>query len=266
MKRLCTVSAVIAMLATVSPGAAQEGMLDSLSGDWQLTIGASGFFTPKFEGADDMVFSVSPMISIGRAGPAARFSSRNDNISFALVDTGAFKAGAAGKILFERDGDDIADGIDPVRFGGEIGGFAEVYPTDWLRVRGELRHGIRSHSGVVGDVAVDAFYDVNPAVRVSGGPRASFATSDYFDAYYGISANEAAQSGISAYDPGGGMRSAGLGGAITWQTTENVTTSLFGEYQRLLGPAADSSIVRERGSADQFTIGLSATYRFDFSF
>jgi outer membrane scaffolding protein for murein synthesis (MipA/OmpV family) len=32
-----------------------------------------------------------------------------------------------------------------------------------------------------------------------------------------------------------------------------------------MGPAADSSIVRERGSRNQFTMGVSATYRFDFT-
>ena len=68
-----------------------------------------------------------------------------------------------------------------MRFGAEIGGFAEIYPTDWLRVRGEVRQGIRSHDGVVADVAVDAFQDVTPSVRVSGGPRISFASADYFE-------------------------------------------------------------------------------------
>jgi outer membrane scaffolding protein for murein synthesis (MipA/OmpV family) len=40
---------------------------------------------------------------------------------------------------------------------------------------------------------------------------------------------------------------------------------LFGEYSRLMGPAADSSLVQERGSRDQFMIGVSTSYRFDFS-
>ncbi|TIM51960.1 MAG: MipA/OmpV family protein, partial [Mesorhizobium sp.] len=47
--------------------------------------------------------------------------------------------------------------------------------------------------------------------------------------------------------------------------TEPMTASLFAEYSRLMGPAADSSLVEERGSRDQFTIGVSTTYRFDFS-
>ncbi|TIX37768.1 MAG: MipA/OmpV family protein, partial [Mesorhizobium sp.] len=83
--------------------------------------------------------------------------------------------------------------------------------------------------------------------------------------YYGVDAKESLASGLSEYHPGGGAKSAGLGGAVTWKVTEPMTASLFGEYSRLMGPAADSSLVKERGSRDQFMIGVSTTYRFDFS-
>ncbi|MGH9915727.1 MAG: MipA/OmpV family protein, partial [Pyrinomonadaceae bacterium] len=67
------------------------------------------------------------------------------------------------------------------------------------------------------------------------------------------------------YKPsGGGLKSLGVGGQITWKTTEKIETSAYAEYSRLMGPASDSSIVKERGSANQATFGLQATYRFDF--
>lgn len=102
-------------------------------------------------------------------------------------------------------------------------------------------------------------------MRISGGPRASFASSGYFDAYYGVNAKEAAASGLSEYHPGGGVKSTGLGGAITWKVTEPMTASVFTEYSRLMGPAADSSLVKERGDRNQWTVGVSTTYRFNFS-
>ena len=76
---------------------------------------------------------------------------------------------------------------------------------------------------------------------------------------------EATASGLSNYTPHGGVGSAGVGAAITWQATEKLETSAYAEYKRLLGPAADSSLVRERGSRNQVLVGLSATYRFDFT-
>lgn len=243
-----------------------EKLFDWIYGDWRLTVGVTGMVAPDFEGAKDYMFRASPIISIGKAGPEARFTSRNDNISVSLFDNGQTRAGVAGRIIFPRDNDtsEEINGLDEVGWGAEIGGFAEYYPTDWLRVRGELRHGIVAYNGVVADLSADAFYDILPAVRLSGGPRLSAASAGYFDAYYGVDAEESAASGLDVYDPGGGFRSIGAGGAISWRMNENVTTSLFGEYARLLGPAADSSLVRERGSPNQFTVGVSASYRFDF--
>lgn len=240
--------AAAGLLAAAGSASAENagGPLGWVHGDWRLTVGVTGMVAPNFAGGQKYMFSASPIISLGKAGPEARFTSRNDNISLSLYDNGAVRAGFVGKILFERNADDADEliGLDPVRWGGEAGGFAEIYPTDWLRVRGEVRQGIRAHDGVVADLAVDAFMDVTPTIR---GPA------------------ESAASGLTAYKPGGGLKSAGVGGAIDWQMTEQVTTSLFADYARLLGPAADSSLVRERGSENQFTVGVSARYRFDFS-
>ena len=251
-----------------SSGLAEEGggIGGWFSGDWYLKVGAAGFTAPKFEGDDSYELMFSPLISLGKAGGEARYTSRNDNISLGLIDTGAFRAGIVGKIVVSRDDGDSADltGLDPVRSGIEAGGFAEFYPTDWLRVRGEVRRGFRAHEGVVADVEVDAFADITPEVRISGGPRMSFGSADYFDAYYGVSAAESAASGLGVYTPGSGIGSVGVGGAIDWKTTDKLTTSVFAEYERLTGPAADSSLVRERGSPNQYMLGVSATYQFDF--
>lgn len=267
MRSVRTIPVVLAtfMLGATGVAEAGDGAFGWMSGDWYLTLGATGMVAPSFEGSKRYLLSASPIISLGKAGPQARFVSRNDNISLALIDDGGVRAGLTGKFLFSRSSDDELKGLDPVRWGGEVGGFFEFYPTDWLRARAELRHGIRAHNGLVADIAADAFYDVTPTVRISGGPRVSFASANYFDAYYGVNAQEAVASGLSEYNPGGGLKSTGLGGAITWKVTDPMTASLFGEYSRLMGPAADSSLVRERGDRNQFTIGVSTTYRFDFT-
>ena len=250
------------LVLTASPALADAWW----SGDWYVKIGGAAFVAPAYQGDDEYLFTGKPMISIGKGGDTVRFTSRNDNPSVSIYDNGAIRTGIVGKILLPRDKDTSDDlkGLDPIRFGGELGGFAEVYPTDWMRIRAEVRRGIRSHDGIVADVAADAFADVTDTIRVSAGPRISFATEGYMDAYYGVDAKESVKSGLSKYKPDGGVQSAGFGAAINWKATEKVDTSLFAEYSRLLGPVADSSLVRERGDNNQFMIGVSATYRFDF--
>lgn len=238
-----------------------------VAGDWYLKVGGAILHAPRFEGAARNQFAFQPMISLGKHGNAARFTSRNDNISLGILDNGFVRAGVAGKLIWGRDGSTHRDmdGLSKVRFGGELGGFVDVYPTDFVRLRGEMRRGIRSHDGVVVDLAADAFLDFSDTVRFSGGPRLSWASRGYYNAYYGVDAVESAASGLSPYSPGSGFKSVGVGGAITWQATDALETSVFAEYERLVGPAANSSLVRQRGSRNQFTIGTSAVYRFDFS-
>lgn len=256
------------LLAVLAPAAmaqeAKSGLSSWFAGDWYLKVGGAGFVAPKFEGDDSYEFAFSPIISLGKAGTEARFTSRNDAISLGLFDNGSFRAGLAGDLVLPRDSED-ADGLKDVDFGFEAGGFAEFYPTDWLRVRGEVMHGFIAHDGVVANVAVDAFTDITPEVRLSGGPRLSFASAQYFEAYYGVNAAESVATGLGEYSPGGGVRSYGVGGAIDWKTTDRLTTSLFAEYERLGPPATDSSVVKQSGSPNQYLIGISATYRFDFS-
>ncbi len=265
MRWICAAAAV---LLSVSQAAAEDGggLFNWVHGDWYLTIGGAGYIAPKYTGDNTYEFTGQPLISLGKAGEEARFISRNDAISLSLFDRGSFRFGAAGNFIWKQDdgtSDDLR-GLSEVPFGGEAGIFAEVYPTEWLRVRGELFEGIKSYDGLFGDVTADAFTDLTPRLRLSGGPRLSFAGAGYFDAYYGVTPEESIASGLSVYDPGSGINSVGAGGALTWKTTDRITTSFYAEYTRLLGPAADSSLVEERGSANQFLVGISGTYRFDF--
>lgn len=271
MTRRHFVPLLAGLLAASAPGTAgavdiSHRLQSWFSGDWYLEVGGAGFIAPDYDGSDEYDWQFSPIISLGKAGKEEPFSSRNDNISLGLIDTGTFRAGPAGRFVMSRDSDDYDDlrGLNDVDFGVEVGAFAEYYPIDWLRLRGELRRGFSAHEGVVADFNVDAFTDITPALRISGGPRISWASSKYFDAYYGVDAAESAASGLAEYSPGSGLNSVGVGGAIDWKTTDRLTTSLFGEYWRLQGPAADSSLVEERGSANQFLLGVSAKYRFDF--
>ena len=270
-KSYLTTVAVLALLTALPVQAADDIYAPAKkpfwAGDWSLTIGGLGEFAPRYDGASSRILFGEPLVSLTRAGDVPRFDSQNDNFEFALIDTYSFSAGLVGKLLFKRDSgtSDDLKGLDPVKMGGEVGGFAEFYPVDWMRVRGELRQGIRAHKGIVGEVAADAFYDVTPVIRVSGGPRIQFASKEYFKSYYGVNAQEAQLSGLSEYHPGGGLKSLGAGAAVTWKATDKITTSLYGEYEHLQGAAKKSSLVQERGQRDQFSFGLTATYRFDFT-
>lgn len=268
MSLLSRLLASSALLLTATGAQAQvvSTIKGLITGDWALTVGGSASLAPRYMGAaGGLAFFGQPMVSLGKVGRVAPFQSRNDNISFALIDTDMFRMGPVGKILFARhDSDRDLKGLGTVKWGGEVGAFVDIYPTSWLRLRSEVRQGFRAHSGVVADFSADAFYDYTPSLRFSAGPRLTYASDGYYRKYFGVSAGQSAASGLPVYAPGSGIKSIGFGGAVTWKATDKLTTSLFAEYSRLTGPAADSSLVKQRGDVNQYLIGVSATYRFDF--
>ena len=96
---------------------------------------------------------------------------------------------------------------------------------------------------------------------MSVGPRVYLASDDYMDTYFGVTAAEAATSGLPAFDPDGGVKGVGVEAEARYALTRHWAIRGKAGYERLLGDAADSPISRA-GSRDQFNAALGLTYRF----
>ena len=242
---------------------------------WTLTLGGYAMVQPEYAGDDDYEFAFKPIISISRASNLSRFRSFNDNPSLALWDTGVFEAGITGKLDWKRDSGDSDDlrGLNDVDTAIEVGGYAQFYPVDWLRLRGDVRYGFGGFDGVVADFAVDAIYFTEfwGGMALSAGPRMTLASSGFTDAYFGISAQEAANAqalgnNLTPYEASGGVYSVGFGGQILKRFTPNILGSVFAEYKYLMDDAADSPLVVQNGDRNQFQAGVSLSYTFFLGF
>jgi len=204
-----------------------------------MTIGAAPLFAPAFRGSDDY----APLIKV-------RFGRGEED---------------GGNPFLVTDGSDALLGLGDVRAAGEAGGFVQVV-TGRVQTRFELRQGFGGHDGVVADLTSslrsgDNWPLVGPVIW-SVGPRLTAAGSDFVNAYYGITGQQSADSGLPEYAAGSGLVSVGLTGAVVRPVNPRLAYTLFAGYDRLLGDAADSPLVRERGSANQFSIGLAVGYGF----
>ena len=68
---------------------------------------------------------------------------------------------------------------------------------------------------------------------------------------------------LPAYAASGGLYSYGAGTQMLYRFNPQWEARTFVEYERLTGSAADSPLVTQRGSANQLTYGLGASYSFD---
>jgi outer membrane protein len=193
------------------------------------------------------------------------FRSAHDGASIGILETGHFRLGPTMKIDLPRREDDDANlrGLGNVNWTVELGGFAEYWPAEWLRTRVELRQGIGGHQGQVADLSADLVFKAMPKLTVSGGPRLTLASAAATSPYFSIKAAQSAGSGLPLYNAGGGLRSYGAGAQARYEWSPQWASTVFIEYSRLAGDAANSPLVRQRGSRDQIQVGIGVSYSFD---
>lgn len=232
---------------------------------WTVTIGGEGAVAPLYEGAEHYVFRPMPLFDVRRAGTPPRFHSPRESFGFAILDTGAFRAGPVAKLRYARkEGDDSnLRGLGDIDWGIEVGGFVEYWPTQWLRAYAELRQGFSAHHGLVSDVLIDAVYRVTPQLTLSAGPRLTVQSAAAVSPYFDVTPTQSVASGLPVYDAGGGITSWGLGGQARYQWSPQWATYTYVEYQRLVGDVADAPLVSIRGTRDQVQVGLGVSYSFD---
>ena len=242
--------------------------------DWIVTIGAEGRIIPAFPGASDkkLGWSALPLFSIRKAGTPPDFFGPRDSFGFNLINTAMFQFGPALQFVNRRKASSYAElnGLADVDYAAQVGAFANFWPVSWLRLRGEVRQGIGGETGVTGDVFLDAVVPVGQWT-FSAGPRMTLQTAKATSPYFSITAAQATAANrlqptlgkLTAYTAGGGFYSYGAGAQVQYAFNPTWTAHAFVEYQRLTNSAADSPLVTQRGSPNQVTYGLGATYSFN---
>jgi len=266
-----TIAPAIGLAADLpAPDAAQAATVSAVP-DWIVTIGGELRIGPKWAGAPDGTFGLTggPLFSIRKVGTPPEYFGPRDSFGFTILDLGQLKIGPAVQIAWPRNAssDKALSGLGDVNFAVQAGAFAEYWPEQWLRLRGEVRQGIGGETGVTGDLFVDAIIPAGQ-FRFSAGPRLTAQSTAAVSPYFSITPTQSIGStaaglpALPVYHADGGFYSYGAGSQVEYFFNQQWAAHGFVEYQRLTGSAADSPLVIQRGSPNQFTFGLGATYAF----
>ena len=257
--------------ALTSAAAAAPAAYVPAEPDWVVTIGGELRIGPKWAGASDGTFRITggPLFSIRKVGTPPEYFGPRDGFGFTILDLGQIKIGPAVQIAWPRyeSSDTALNGLGNVNFAVQAGAFAEYWPAQWLRLRGETWQGFGGEKGVTGDLFLDAIVPAGQ-FRFSAGPRVTAQSTAAVSPYFSITptqSNDSTVAGLLAlpvYHAGGGLYSYGAGGQAEYFFNPQWAAHGFVEYQRLTGSAADSPLVIQRGSPNQLTFGLGATYAF----
>lgn len=159
-----------------------------------------------------------------------------------------------------RTAEDVGADVPKVKFSLEPGAFVALELGENFRLRGEVRKGVTGHKGWIGVGGADFVMRDGDAWLFSIGPRLTWSGDRYQDAWFGVTPAASLTSGLSAYDPGGGIQAYGATASFLTQLSAQWGISTYAKYDRLVGDAADSPLTRVYGSRDQFSGGVALSY------
>ena len=245
-----------------APAAAQDDEPAETKEPRRIRVGLGPQFVPSYPGSDD--HSLRPLVdvSVTRGSTPFEFEAPDESFGPELISTGGLELGPALNFEGSRTAKDVGADLDKVPFTVEAGAFVEYEFSPKFRFRSELRKGLGGHDGWIGQTGVDFVARDGDDWLFSIGPRLTWSDSRYHRAYFGVTAAESVRTGLAAYAPDGGIQAVGATAGFLAQLSKRFGLYSYVKYDRLVGDAADSPVVRGFGSRDQLSGGLALTYTF----
>lgn len=229
-----------------------------------LQVGGAATFSPKYEGSKDYEVRGFPVIAPAGSGEDGMVQFRGiDDVRFRLFQFNGFEAGPLAGYRFGRDEDDadLLEGLGDVDGAVVLGAYA-AYNFGVLKPFLSYHHGVSGDdTGALLRFGAETKFPVCEGVAVTLIGGATYADSDYNDAYFSITQSQSNNSdaGLERYDANAGIKDVYLGASTDIPLTDVWSLKLAGKYSHLVGDAADSPIVE---TDSQFTGLVGLTYRF----
>jgi outer membrane protein len=255
--------AALFTLLSAAPAAAQDDRDDDRPRGYIVTIGAGAQAYPRYPGADDLRVYPMPIVGLRREGRPVPLEAPDEGFGFGLLGQDSpINIGPAVNFQRRRRAEDVGAPVGDVGSTVEIGGFVEAFLGENFRLRTEVRQGVNGHNGLVADVGADLFMRSGDLTVFSIGPRVRWADNDYMDAYYGVPVAIGGATPVAAFDPGSGIHAIGATAGMRLDVGGGFSLHGYARYDRLMNDAADSPIVTQFGSRDQFGGGIGIAYSF----
>ncbi len=257
-------SSLILGLATIgwSADAKAQDSREESRDPFRTRVALGAQLVPSFPGSDEV--SVRPLIDVSRARGETQFDfeAPDESFGFPLLRSGALAIGPAIGLEGSRGAEDVGAAVPKIGFTFELGAFIQYQLAERIRARVELRRGLGGHAGWIGIASADYVMRDKDDWLVSIGPRLTLADDRYQSAYFGIAPGDAAASGLPTFRAGGGLQAAGVAALYLRRLSPRWGLYTYGKYDRLLGDAGASPIVRQLGSRDQISGGMALSYTF----
>jgi outer membrane scaffolding protein for murein synthesis (MipA/OmpV family) len=230
--------------------------------DLSIMVGGLTFLSPDYEGSDDVKVQGLPFFDVSwRNRFFLNFQQglgmniiRNKNLIFG-TSVGYYGSREEGDNEALRGLGNIDGGVD-----GRLFVFVPVGPISFTSMYRRDLSG--NHDGAILSVGALYFRPVTKKLRINLQGRLNYASEKFMNTYFDINLSQASRSKMTAYDADAGIKDISAFNILIYSFTRHWNVVSFMGFSRLLGDAANSPIVKERGTANQFRFGLGFSYRF----
>lgn len=255
-------AATLCVTAAVQTAAGSAVAQDEPPAEWSFTLGGGGMYAPDYEGSDDYSVMPLPFVEVSWRD-RIRLSGLGIYATPFMTDGLRFDLGVRYDFGRYEDDNDALKGLGDL----EVGAVAVVrfgYEAGPVSLGLEVARDLTGdRNGLTATAEAEYGIELLDDVRLNVKPHITWADDEYMSNTFGITAAQAARSarGLASYDAGSGLKDVGIDLGIGYMMTDSIYVMGQVGYSRLLGDAADSPLVTDEGSADQFSAMLGLTYR-----
>ncbi|MBI1393792.1 MAG: hypothetical protein GC152_13725 [Alphaproteobacteria bacterium] len=229
-----------------------------------LSVGVGPQYTPDYFGSDDYEFQPDPQVYV-------RFRNflffDDDGADLALFGFSGFAIGPSLRIAGrrrERDNPALV-GLGDIGFTFEAGGFIATTFLDRISLRAKLRKGVAGgHEGWIADGQGTILLFTTKRFSASFSGNITWVDDNYADTFFSVTPGQAAASGLPVFDADAGFRD--VGGSFNGYINIGKRWSVnpYVRYRRIFQDIADTPIIDQFGSRDQFVAGFHLMREFTF--
>ena len=259
--------ALAAVFGSMDRAAAQQAFATPSAGLPNL-VGIGVGFVPDYEGSDDFTIGVGPTARFGfwgqryvqlvateltvnvidhpywRFGPVANVHLGRKDVDDSVVDmmsdiSHTVELGLFGGVDFTNEVNERIRFSSDISFLHDVGGVSDGWQAEWsTRYWHPLAEWL--DFGIMGGV--------------------TYGSGNFMDTYFGVNMSDSVRSGLPTFSADSGFKDVRITPIflVHFSRSWHLGTGIM--YKRLLGDAADSPIVDNRGDENQFLVATSLIY------
>ena len=242
---------------------ALAGAVPAKAGIENYSLGIGLGFVPDYEGSSDYEAVPIPYAMVNwEDGKSLELQALKLKATLLRID--ALTLGPMANFRPGRDNVDNrrVDALKEVDDSFELGVFAGFDINQW-NVSAEILQDISDgHDGLLFTLGGGYRWPLNEKMTLTLGASFTYADDDYMESFFEIDNADSARSGLETFDAESGVKDISFKAGLGYMLTESWRMQALIRFSRLLGDPADSPVVDDEGSANQFLGGVVFVYTF----